>query len=109
LALAPVGPDDNHDLADLLTALDIAAGLDDVLEWGRAVQRYTFDGGQEGEAPTRRWWNVTSLLDQQRVLIRLAIDNLGPPTPGRRNATPQQRGSRGRDRERHTPNPPPVR
>jgi hypothetical protein len=40
-------------LPTLLTALDIAAGLNDVLEWGRAVQRSTFDGGQEGEGPDK--------------------------------------------------------
>jgi hypothetical protein len=51
LPLASAGPDGDDDVADLLTALDVAVGLDDVLEWVRAVQRYTFDGGQEGEGP----------------------------------------------------------
>jgi hypothetical protein len=37
LALASVGPDVDDDLADLLIALDVAMGLDDVLEWVRAV------------------------------------------------------------------------
>jgi hypothetical protein len=50
-----------------------------------------------------------AMVDEQRVLIRLTIDNVGPPPLGSRNATPRQRGSGGRDRERHTPNPPPVR
>jgi hypothetical protein len=56
LPLASAGPDGDDDVAELLTALDLALGLDDVLEWVRAVQRYTFDGGQEARAPQ---WQVT--------------------------------------------------
>jgi hypothetical protein len=37
LPLASGGPDGDDDVADLLTALDVAVGLDDVLEWVRAV------------------------------------------------------------------------